>query len=331
MNNLEIIAIVRKGDENTRYLVQNNQGEYFSILAKTGKYDIGDILPECEVQLLEAKKNWIDKYQKEQSYPRKKMLSHLVSYKTEVLGNKEKVVINDNEYDHIFSSPEENLILGFGFDAPLLKQVAKLKKKGELRSDFTHLTSSQAFAINFISPLIADNKLFYLHPCFEGTDNKKGCFEEIIDKKEKTQFDFYAPGRCGKSACSIEVKYSENEFGATFADPKHHDKYKSEYDKYMCQLADVGHDKYSFFEYYQIWRNLIYTIKKNGQHICFFFPSFRKDLKKAVDSIIRRCKKEYKPFFHILIADEIADRIIESDERLRPYYIALKQKYFFDL
>ena len=330
MNNLTIVSIICKRENNTRYLVQNHIGEFFSILAKTGSYGIGDILHKDEVLLLEAKKNWIDSFQKEQNYPRKKMMSHLVAYKTQSLGNKEKGIYNNNEYEHIFTYPEENLLLGLGYDSTLLEQLSKLREQGELRSDFTHLTSSQAFAVNLISPLIAENKLLYLDPCFAWSDYKKCEFEKIVDKNEETQFDFYAAGLSGKTSCSIEVKYSENEFGATFADPKHIDKYATEYDRYMNQLAAVGQEQYSFFEYYQIWRNLIYTIKENGQHICFLFPAFRKDLKSAVESIIAKCKEEYKPFIHILIADEIAERIIELDEKLSPYYKELKKKYLFE-
>ena len=330
MNYLTIIDIIRKGERNTRYLVQNHIGDFYSILAKTGTYGIGDTINEDEVLLLEAKKNWVDNYQKGQSYPRKEMMSHLIAYKTLSLRNNEKGFYNNTEYEHIFTSPEQNLLRGFGYDTALLEQISTIREKGELRSDFTHLTSSQAFAVNFISPLIAENKLFYLDPCFADSDYKNCEFEKIVDTGEETQFDFYAAGLSGKPSCSIEVKYSENEFGATFADPRHVDKYAAEYDGYMHQLASVEQKQYSFFEYYQIWRNLIYTVKENGQHICFLFPAFRKDLKAAVKKIIDKCKEEYKPFIHILIADEIAERIIELDEKLSPYYKELKKKYFFE-
>ena len=326
MNDITIVDIVSKGEKNTRYLVRSIQGEYYCIMARTGSYGIGDVLSGREVQLLPAEDRWVAKYENNLRYPRKQMMSHLEVYKKEVLKNTDKGIYNNREYDHIFVSAEQNMITGKGYDSALREQFNILKEKGELRSDFSHLTSSQAFAVNFLSPLIAEKKLLYLDDCFEYADYPRCIFEEVLDSEEKTQFDFFAYGQPGHPSCSIEVKYSEYEFGATFADPTHLDKYGSKYDGFMEQLASVERSGYAFFEYYQIWRNLIYTVKE-GQHVCFFFPAFRQDLKEAVGSIVGKCKEEYKHLIHVIIADEVADRIIDCDGRLAPYYQELKKKY----
>ncbi|MBO7561549.1 MAG: hypothetical protein J6T04_01530 [Bacteroidales bacterium] len=322
---LIIVDIVSKGEKNTRYLVTDGS-EFHSFLGKSGVFNIGDYITKNEIQLLDAKERWISSYESKNNYPRKAMIEHLINYKENKLHNNNKGHYKNNLYAHIFKTPEDNLILGKGFDSELLQQISKLREKGVLRSDFNHLTSSQAFAINFFTPLVIERKLSLLHECFTNTDYNKCEYENVIDTKELTQFDFFAYGRNGYPSCSIEVKYSENEFGATFADPRHIDKYRSVYDKQMKELTSIDESQYSFFEYYQIWRNLLYAVERN-QHICFLFPAFRKDLKLAVEHITEKCKDRYKPLFHTLIADIIVDKIITSEDKLRPYYEEFREKY----
>lgn len=95
----------------------------------------------------------------------------------------------------------------------------------------------------------------------------------------------------------------------------------------MIELTCVDEKDWQFFEYYQVWRNLLYTIVNKGQHICFLFPAFRKDLKEILDTIIIKCKEEYRPYFHVIIADDVVNKIITDNSNMKPYYEAFKQKY----
>lgn len=315
----KIVYIIRKGEKNTRYLVQNEKGCFYSFVFNN-IYQINDIIEDNNIKIENVQNQWIEQYKNQ--YPREQMMEHLIQYKKNILNNSEKGVYRGRHYDHIFTNPEQNLLLGFGFDE-ILKNQIKIK---EIRSDFTHLTSSQAFAINFITPLITEKKLNYLDKCFANIDYDKCEFEKVLCE-EKTQFDFFAQGLTGHSSCSIEVKYSENKFGEEDTDQAHIEKYNNTYKKYLNELTDKNIDEKYFLEYYQIWRNIIYTIMNKGQHICFFIPAFRMDLKRQIEYIVNLCKDNIKPFVHIIIADDIADFIISNDKKLRPYYEELKNKY----
>ena len=322
----EVVNLIKRGKNNTRYLVEGSKGEYYSIKVSSETYSIGDKF-STEKTLEPAKQEWIDQFNLiENSYPRKRMMEHLINYKANVLNDHSLGAHRSNKYPHIFAAHENNLILGKGYDNELKKWMKSLG--GELRDDFSYMTSSQAFAVNFFTPLIIEDKLDLLSDSFEGiTFDEKG-FERVLEPDdEKTQFDFYACSKDKSISFSVEVKYSENQFGYAIEDTRHLDKFSRLYRDYMAELTWVGEKDWQFFEFYQVWRNLIYTIINKGQHVCFLFPAFRKDLKQVVDSIILKCKNEYKPYFHVIIADDIVNKIIASDSDMKLYYEAFKQKY----
>lgn len=319
-----IVSTIAEGGKNTRYLVQNSDGEYFSIKVPTGRYQIGDLASEMYYEPC-VNERWI-KTAKDPNggYKRSRMMGHLKWYKQEYLHDNVNGLYHNTSHSHIFDSPEKNLIKGYGYDECVLQKMQSLGD--ELRSDFTHMTSSQAFAVNFFAPLIAEEKLCLLDSCFD-FPSPDCSFEKICSEEEQTQFDFFAADKEGNRICSVEVKYSESGFGSTIGDAKHLDKYLKDYKKMMETLTKVPQNEWQFFEYYQVWRNLLYTIRKPGQHICFLFPRFRKDLNLTLKNIFDKCKEEYRPFFHVIIADDVVERIIESNLAMRPYYEEFKIKY----
>ena len=321
-----VVNIIKRSKHNTRYLVEDPAGEYYSIKVSSDTYTIGEKF-STEKTLEPAKQQWIDTYNSlENSYPRKRMLKHLIDYKEIVLKDQSQGTHKSNRYPHIFDSQEKNLIKGKGYDEALDVWMNSLGD--ELRDDFSYMTSSQAFAVNFFTPLIVEERLDLLADCFQGLVFDENRFEKVMEPKdEKTQFDFYASGNDISNSFSVEVKYSENEFGYAVEDARHLDKFSRIYREYMIELTCVDEKEWQFFEYYQVWRNLIYTIINKGQHICFLFPAFRNDLKKVLDSIISKCKEKYKPYFHVIIADNVVNKIIASDSNMKPYYEAFKQKY----
>lgn len=320
-----IVSIIAEGGKNTRFLVQNSDGEYFSIKVPTGRYQIGDLASEAYYEPC-VNERWINTTTKAPNggYPRSRMMRHLKWYKQEYLHDNVNGLYQNTPHSHIFDSPEKNLIKGYGYDDCVLQNMQSLGD--ELRSDFTHLTSSQAFAVNFFAPLIEEGKLNLLDPCF--VFPSPNCyFEKICLEKEQTQFDFFAEDKEGNRICSVEVKYSESGFGSTIGDTKHLDKFLNDYEKKMEILTKVPQDEWQFFEYYQVWRNLLYTIRKPGQHICFLFPRFREDLNKTLEKIFAKCKEEYRPFFHVIIADDVVEKIIKNNSTMKPYYEEFKIKY----
>lgn len=321
-----VVNIIKRGKNNTRYLVEDLAGEYYSIKVSSDTYTIGEKF-STEKALEPAEQQWIDRYNtRENSFPRKRMLMHLIDYKENVLDEHNQGVYRSNAYRHIFDSKEKNLIKGKGYDEAL--EVWMNSLGDELRYDFSYMTSSQAFAVNFFTPLIAEERLDLLIDCFQDLVFDEKCFEKVMDPAdEKTQFDFYASGNDTIKSFSVEVKYSENEFGYAVEDARHLDKFSRIYREHMVELTSVDEKEWQFFEYYQVWRNLIYTIINEGQHICFLFPAFRHDLKEILDSIISKCKEKYKPYFHIIIADDIVNKIISDNSNMKSYYEAFKQKY----
>ena len=319
-----VLSIIAKGDKNTRYLVQDSEGEYFSIKVPTGKYELGELASEPYFEPC-MNERWIRTATGQAStYPRKRMMDHLEWYKQEYLQDKVNGSYQSRPHPHIFDSPEKNLIRGYGYDDCLKEKMDSLGE--ELRSDFTHLTSSQAFAVNFFGPLIAEGQLGLLDPCFD-FPSPRSSFEEILLPDEKTQFDFLVKDAAGTPRCSVEVKYSESGFGATIGDPEHLDKFRRDYETKMQELSNAAQEHWQFFEYYQVWRNLLYTVRYPGQHICFLFPRFREDLAKTLKMIFDKCKEQYRPFFHVIYADDVVEKILQSDSPMKPYYEAFKLKY----
>lgn len=320
-----VVYIIARREKNTRYLVQDSKGDYYSIKVKTGRYEVGDTDSLSEDLIQPAERRWIEKFEGgKENYPRQKMMEHLIWYKQSFLQDKDNGTFRQIGYPHIFDGPEKNLITGYGYDKDLKQKMLSLGV--ELRSDFSHLTSSQAFAVNFFTPLIVENSIGFLGH-FMDFPNPISTFEEIVSEGEKTQFDFYVKDGDNGRICSVEVKYSESGFGSTIGDASHLDKYLKVYEKNMIILTSVPQEEWRFFEYYQVWRNLLYTISNPGQHICFLFPAFRTDLKETLERIFAKCKKEYFPYFHIIIADEVVARIIQNKPMMRPYYEAFKKKY----
>ena len=293
-----VVDIIKRGKNNTRYLVEGQSGEYYSIMVSTDTYSVGEKF-SAEKTLEPAQQKWIDKfYSKERSDSMKRMIEHLVDYKENVLNDFSQGTHKSCAYPYIFDSKEKNLILGKGYDKELNDCMYSLKE--ELRDDFSNMKSSQAFAVNFFTPLIVEEQLDLLTDSFKGLVFDEKSFEKVLDSNdEKTQFDFYASGNGNNNLFSVEVKYSESEFGRALEDDSHLDKFNRIYRERMFELTCVDEKEWQFFEYYQVWRNLIYTIVNRGQHICFLFPAFRNDLKQVLESIISKCKEEYKAYFHI--------------------------------
>ena len=321
-----VVYTISVGDKNTRFLIKDCYGAYFSIKVPSGELIVGDTFCSDEDYAI-AKDTWVSAYENYvEPYPRSKMLKHLIWYKHSILGDYNEGTFRGRKYSHSFDSSDKNLIMGKGDDEILM--VCKKSLGRELRSDFSHLSSSQAFAVNLLAPLVHEGKLQLLDDCFSHSCKEKSMFEYVVCKDEKTQFDFFSSDMDGCYPCSLEIKYSEPSFGASINDSAHLDKFNEQYENYMKELTGLESKECPFFEYYQVWRNLIYTIKNKGQHICFLFPSFRKDLSETLMSIFEKCKEEYRKYFHIVIADNVVQKIISGEnEKLRGYYTEFSKKY----
>ena len=318
-----VVYVIQIGPKNSRLLLQDSNQNYYSVKVPNGSLNIGDMCSNDDLCIEDASPNWVSRYERQTAYPRKKMMEHLIHYKQCILHDNE----NGNGIKHVFTDPRKNLIGGKGFDDELTDCIRKLNANGTLRNDFTHMTSSQAFTINFFTPLIAEKKLSMLGPFCHDAEFPFCAYEYVKDPAEETQFDFYVSGQNGIPTVSVEVKYSEDRFGDAIDDDNHLEKYSKIYGPLMSQTASVPENQYEFFEYYQLWRNILYATKNPGQHVCFLFPAFRKDLKGRVNYILTKCKEGIKPFIHVIYADCVVEELIALGGRLGDYYTEFKRKY----
>jgi len=335
--------IIRKGAKTTRYLICVN-GEYASVKLPNEEtvYEMPKEVDFCEGDI---DRNINDKWVKaSDNWPKIKckILSHLSKYKKNKLNicedgywtNKDGENI---EYSHILPDGEikKNLI-----DSSYHNSMEKTfdAEKDKIHPGFKNLNSSQAFAFNFFQPIIDENLFYDLfelacdNNSFAKRNHKTQIFRHKFEKdnvEDKTQFDFYIEK--SDLNVSFEVKYTENEFGT--ADYESH---KEKWDEIYKQKVDklLGCNKISpeeFFENYQIWRNILFTLDEN-HFSCFFYPRFREgDLTTMINQILDKYPS-LKERIIIFYTDDFVNKILDGDysEKLKEHYREFKKKYLPD-
>lgn len=256
------------------------------------------------------------------SYKKEKVFGHLAKYKCSVLNTTECGYWEGNKkyYSYILPNDkfEKNIIRG-KFGDILINMFHSSSMKKHL--GFHHLNSSQALAFNLFAPAIYEEKLDLIlkHIDFDDVVDESE-FEHIEDKKEFTNFDFYIKGRDRKYF--FEVKYTEGNFGSVADDDSHKEKYEKLYKNDLKNISEIS--KKSFFEKYQLWRNILYS--KNSDVVIFVIPRFRTDLSKEIDIAIKSLKKDN--LVKVLYIDEICSLFSSlEDVKLKSHYEEFKRKY----
>ncbi len=332
--------VIRRRAKTTRYLILVN-GKYASVIVPNEKnvYEISEGMGFSEEDIdyninekwLKATDNW--------SKIKNKILSHLSKYKQINLGiyedgywtNKD----GDNiEYSHILPDSEikKNLIYSSYRDS---MEKTYNTEKDKIHPGFKNLNSSQAFAFNFFQPIIDENLYYDLlelvsDNIFLSDKNHQGqTFLHKYEKdntEDKTQFDFYIENKYLN--VSFEVKYTENGFGSADYD-SHKGKWETIYKQKLDKL--LGPNKIlpeEFFENYQIWRNILFTLDEN-HFSCFLYPCFRKDdLTIEINQTLDKYPK-LKEKIIIIYADDFVEKILKGDysENLKLHYQEFKNKY----
>lgn len=327
---VEIIGTVKKGAKNTRYLAKGSNDSYYTFLAESGSYHPGmhDNISESFLQP-HPKQAWINSCNSEIALY-KKIIQHLEEYKINSLKIQEDGLFHGQRYKHVLPREEDNLILGYGFDSILRHNYSGIKDKNELHIGFANLNSSQAFALNFFCPLIESGLIGKMLEigCSVTLDQ---CIFEYEDESDLSQFDLYIKESKSHPAASIEVKYTEADFGIANLDKSHLDKYDNTYKKKLALLTNEELSVSEFFSKYQLWRNLLFTLK--GQKVYFLFPKFRIDLSKSVENALCKCKEEYKKNVSIIFPEDLVRFVTEYSKRgggyscLENYYKEFSAKY----
>lgn len=260
------------------------------------------------------------KYQKLSEYKNKKL-------------TKKNGLWRDKEYSHILPKETDyklNIIDTFRsefwnyFD----------KHKFTLHQNFHHLNSSQALSFNLFFPLFAHN-FDYLTYIFSDlikisqSQNKVNeCeFEKIIDKTERTNFDFFAKLSNGHKVL-FEIKYTEEQFGRAKKDDSHLKKYFSTYEKKLKGIIKLEYINADFvLKNYQIIRNLSYL--DSTTTVIFLFPSENKQLSKTKDLINMIVEKDKIPNVKIIYLENFIEQILKAEylKSLHPFFKEFKKKY----
>lgn len=339
---------IKSGSKTTRWLVSTLEEDYHSIIRDSNENDyyVGKKISVQENDFLGTDiqiESWKEKYF---SYRESVsgILNHLLEYKrnNSILNQLEWGIWKDKKREHILPYRKNNLI-NCGYFNELCDLL--IKYESYIHQGFSHLNSSQAFAFNLFGPL-SDNELLEIiqnikdqnsKPISKDTSIKNSKFEETITDfdidglREYSQFDFFI--NLTTTKITFEIKYSEDAFGkAKYEDKEetYEEKYLKIYEPKLKELLTKypSDFKEQFFEEYQLWRNILYSLI-SGFQICFLFPKFRRDLEKKVIEAITKIKPEYQSKIHIIYADDIVQEAKKLSQKLKEHYDEFEKKYLY--
>jgi hypothetical protein len=263
-------------------------------------------------------------------------LQHLASYKEKTLRLREDGIFvhRGREYlkPHILpiGKRRENLLEEFR-DRFFASEHGSTK----LHRYFHHLNSSQALCINLFYPLVEEKKLGLLFkyldvpvdgalvPHFEAESSL-----EVAGRR--TSFDFHV--RSGHlTSLYVEVKYTEDGFGAAVKDAEHKEKFQKTYAALLREsefLLPLCADETVFLENYQILRNLVHI--SDTSTVVFLYPGANESIARhaahARDAFLTERGRER---LRLVLLEDLV-RYLESNAdtpALAAYYSRFKAKY----
>lgn len=330
MIKVELLHAIRNGAKKTRYLVKSGN-DYSSILLPNAKRSVSK--KEFEEEMTDKDK--IEGYLL--NYRMSLIKPHMEYYKENILKITKKGEYQGSKYPYILPKEDKgkNLIaIVDEYNDSLNAQYKKIEE--DIHPYFSHLNSSQAFALNFFVPMMQENKTdsffdFDHNPI--NFNSKETGFEKVLtlfDKeslKEGTNLDVCFETTKG-SYITVEVKYSEENFGTAEADNQHNEKYEKIYKPALKDLliSETSLSKVKFFSQYQLWRNLIYTTKDCD--VCFIFPEFRTDLAEEIKDARKICNSDCQKRIHFLFVNDFVQKMIDlTNTNLSKFYSEFKIKY----
>ena len=263
--------------------------------------------------------------------------AHLAQWKLARLGVAENGTWQKNArpYRHILPRPLHRLNI---LEAVRSEFFAHRKtRRIKLHSDFHHLTSSQALCFNLFFPFLA-NPGVDAHPLLDALGvSWRGLadwwFEYVptTPKGEGTNFDLFAESDAGERLY-VEVKFTENAFGAVKPDDKHRGKLNSIYrpalaGKVRASALDEGY----FFKHYQLLRNVSYADPVAGARVVFLLPRENDSLVKALEEFDRQLLDGVRPAISVVYLEDLLAVLTSSIRDERSHASAcislLKEKY----
>lgn len=245
---------------------------------------------------------------------------------------------HETAYPHIYIDKKYNFIDG---RYPALCDIkGNLFEGHEIKyhDGAAHLNSSQVVCISFFKKFFEKYDWEqYLVKALKNvgvplSSDEVDCatFEYEPDSKERTNFDFYMVMNDG-SRVSMEIKYTEAEFGGISPDKNDPDKYSRKWkDIYKGMVDDspylnCGED--DFYDNYQVNRNISFA----GERDVVLFLTPRANDAKAlnegreyIDSFTEKYPNIRNIYWEDLVA-ELMKLIVEPE--LVDYYSEFKKKY----
>lgn len=241
-------------------------------------------------------------------------------------------------YHHIYLDKKYNFIDG---RYPTLCDIkGDLFKGHEIKyhDGAAHLNSSQVVCISFFKKFFEkDDWEHYLVETLKNVgvplSSEKieyAIFEYEPDSKERTNFDFYMVMSDG-SRVSMEIKFTEAEFGGISPD-------KNDPDKYSRKWVDIYNDMVShspylscmeedFYKNYQVNRNIG---PAREEDVVLFLTPRANDAKALIEGrkYIDSFTEKYPNIRNIYWEDIVAELMqLISDPELVDYYSEFKKKY----
>jgi len=264
---------------------------------------------------------------------------HLGQYKSSHLDVAENGLWSRNRqaYPHILPSEKWDLNLIETYRAEIagyLKNHPEIK----LHPDFHHLNSSQAMSLNLFYPFFADANppgvsfLSALGLSTSAVDTWH--FEYVADRREGTNFDFYARDSTGvQTYC--EVKFSESGFGGAKPDQPHIEKRDSIYVPRLRGVVSTEVlESEQFFANYQVLRNISYVSDDERSRVVFLLPRANATLATLEPFLADHVASEMWPRIRIVYLEDLVQTLIEtnstSPERLRRHLELFAQKYLLE-
>jgi hypothetical protein len=260
-----------------------------------------------------------------------KITKNLINYKNNILKISEEGEFKGNKYQHILpiEDRKNNIISVYRDD--FWKYIEN--NQINLHKYFHHLNSSQALCFNLFYPFISSNSgdilLKSLNIFEESVKIKSAEFEKVLHKNENTNFDFLI-SLTSRDIIFFEIKYTENSFGKARNDSKHIEKKDLIYDKvfnYKEKIQKQYHQDESFFENYQLIRNIVYLNFNRNDNLFLIFPKEKTEFKNQIESIP---VPELKNKIHIIYLEDLTEEIINNssnNSKLLEHFIEFKNKY----
>lgn len=257
---------------------------------------------------------------------------HLAAYKRNRLGVAEDGLWRGNgqPYGHILPKSLQKLNILEGIRAEFWDFWKGTGSR--LHEDFHHLNSSQAMCFNLFFPLMLhSNNSSLLSRIFSlGSDPVVGtAFEKIPDRKEGTNFDFYAEGASGRRIF-LEMKLSEADFGSAEPDARHLRKLQDIYAARLTgKVSDAALIPKTFFKNYQLLRNISFVDATRDDLLLLVFPRANTALARGARFVEEYLTSALSRNVRVLYIEDILARIRAALKApsLQAHYGAFQEKY----